>query len=85
MIDQSAIQGEKDTGYEASDGRGLFACSNCEYFADGHCHQKIMMAKSSEPKNKQGFVKVDPAGCCEYVERPKLVNVRAGARLARKR
>lgn len=67
-VDQSAIQGEAGTGYEGPD-KGPFACGNCEYFKDGSCGQKLMMARSKQPKTDDGRVKVDPKGCCEYIER----------------
>lgn len=69
-IEKSLIQGEPDTGYEGPEG-GPFACHNCEYFReDGSCGQKTMMAKSQQPRTRDGRVVVDPDGCCEYIERP---------------
>lgn len=68
-VDQSAIKGEAGTGYEAPAGKGLFACSNCNYFSAGLCSQPIMMRVSKLPRNGAGKVLVDSAGCCEYVER----------------
>jgi hypothetical protein len=68
-IEQSAVLGEPGTGYEDPEGKGPFACSNCEYFKDNSCGQKIMMAKSKRPKLPNGRVKVNAAGCCEYVHR----------------
>jgi broad specificity phosphatase PhoE len=71
QIDISAVKGESGTGYEDSNGQGPFACHNCEYFrtVDKSCGQKDMIEKSKQPKIA-GRVKVDPMGCCEYVERP---------------
>lgn len=68
-IDQAAVQGEPGTGYENPEGKGLFQCANCAYFQSGYCHQRTMMARSKQAKNAAGQVKVDPKGCCEYIER----------------
>lgn len=81
-IDQSAIKGEQFTGYEGPQ-KGPFACSNCEYFRDNSCGQKIMMAKSQRPKLPNGRVKVDPLGCCEYIDRLSKKGT-AGKRMMRK-
>jgi len=35
QIDSAKVKGEPGTGYEASDGKGPFACSNCNYFRPG--------------------------------------------------
>ena len=67
-IDASQVKGEANTGYEGP-GKGPFACSNCEFFKGGSCGQKTMMAESKLPRVDGGRVKVDPAGCCEYVDR----------------
>lgn len=67
QIDSTQVQGEPGTGYEGPE-KGPFECSNCEYF-NGTCGQKTMMARSRLPKTPEGRVKVDPKGCCEYVER----------------
>lgn len=69
QIDSSKVKGEPGTGYEAPDGRGPFQCSNCNYFRGGSCGQATMMERSKQPRVDGGRVKVDPAGCCEYVER----------------
>jgi len=34
-IDSAKVKGEPGTGYEPSDGKGPFACSNCKYFRPG--------------------------------------------------
>ena len=68
-IDSSHVKGEPGTGYEGPDGKGPFSCSNCEYFENGSCGQKTMMDVSTLPKVDGGRVKVDPNGCCEYVDR----------------
>lgn len=68
-IDASQVHGEKFTGYEAPGGKGPFECGNCEYFKAGTCGNKVMMARSSQPRAADGRVKVDAHGCCEYVER----------------
>lgn len=67
-VDQAAIQGEEGTGYEGPE-KGPFECSNCEYFKNDYCHNKLMMARSQRPKGKTGEVQVEPNGCCEYIER----------------
>lgn len=69
QIDSSKVKGEPGTGYEAEDGRGPFNCENCNYFADGACRQETMKKVSRQPRTADGLVKVDPKGCCEYVER----------------
>ena len=68
-IDQSKVKGEAGTGYEASDGKGPFECKNCHYSKDGYCTQEIMMELSENERNEKGWVKIDPHGCCEYVDR----------------
>ena len=70
QINQEAIKGEAGTGYEGPSG-GSFSCGNCEYFlaSNSSCGQKDMMEKSKRPKTSDGRVKVESAGCCEYVER----------------
>lgn len=67
-INQSQIKGEPGTGYEDSS-KGLFECANCEYSDNGYCKQSTMMKLSKLPKNDKGYVKIDPHGCCSYVER----------------
>ena len=70
MINEKAIKGEKNTGYEGPDG-GPFRCSNCEYFngtTDG-CRQEDMREHSKREHLPSGDVLVDPNGCCEYIER----------------
>ena len=68
-IEQSAVKGEAGTGFEKRGSKGPFECGNCEYFKDGHCGNKIMMARSKQPKDSAGHVEVDAGDCCEYVER----------------
>jgi hypothetical protein len=71
QIDAASVKGEPGTGYEPAGDLGEFECENCEYFraSDSSCGQKTMMKVSKQPKLKNGRVKVDPEGCCEYVER----------------
>lgn len=69
QIDSSKVHGEPGTGYEPPEGKGPFQCSNCHYFDGASCGQSTMMKVSRQPKVEGGRVKVDPAGCCEYVER----------------
>jgi hypothetical protein len=71
QIDSSKVKGEPGTGYEPPDGRGPFQCSNCHYFqkVDSSCGQVTMRKVSKLRRTADGFVMVDPAGCCEYVER----------------
>lgn len=69
MIDESAIQGEKDTGFEKRSDLGPFECGNCKYFAYLSCGEKNMMAHSKQPKLANGRIIVAPKDCCEYVER----------------
>lgn len=68
-VDQAEIKGERGTGYEDPAGKGPFECGNCNYFRNGSCGQKTMMAVSRQPKLPGGRIKVDFHGCCEYVER----------------
>jgi hypothetical protein len=70
-INQFAIKGQKGTGYEDPGTKGEFSCRNCEYFraSNSSCGQRDMKEKSTNPKTSDGRVKVDPLGCCEYVER----------------
>ena len=68
-INQFAIKGEAGTGFEERGNKGPFECGNCEYFKDGSCGQKDMMAKSKHPKTANGRIKVDADDCCEYIER----------------
>lgn len=69
-IDSSKVHGEPGTGYEGPQ-KGPFECGNCEYFrkADSSCGQETMMKVSKLARTKDGRVKVDEHGCCEYVER----------------
>jgi hypothetical protein len=72
LVDQSAIKGEKGTGYESRGTKGPFQCSNCEYFSGkggNTCGEKNMLKMSKQPKVNSGRVIVDPKGCCEYIER----------------
>jgi len=69
QIDSPSVKGELGTGYEDGEGKGPFSCQNCEYFRDDSCGQKDMMAKSKRPRTSGGRVVVEPAGCCDYVER----------------
>ena len=68
-IDSSKVKGEPGTGYEPSNGKGPFACHNCEFFRDGSCGQETMIKISKLPRTAGGRVQVDPLGCCEYVDR----------------
>lgn len=70
FIDASKVKGEKFTGYEPPANKGPFECGNCEYFRPGNstCGQETMVAKSQQPLI-DGRRKVEPGGCCEYVER----------------
>ena len=63
------VKGEPRTGYESSDSKGPFECANCEYSSDGTCRQPVMVKYSKQPRTKDGLVKIDPHGCCEYVDR----------------
>lgn len=85
MVDESAIRGEPNTGYENEKGLGEFECENCKFFHRspdpkyGGCWEKNMMKYSRQPRLKDGHVKVEAEGCCEYVVRvgnPDLVHSR---------
>jgi hypothetical protein len=71
QINSASVQGESGTGYEGPNDLGEFECENCKYFdeKDSSCGQKDMKKYSKQPRLKNGRVKVDPEGCCEYVER----------------
>lgn len=71
QIDVFAIRGEQGTGYEDGANLGEFECENCHYFdaKAGACNQETMKALSKQPRLSDGRVKVDPEGCCEYVDR----------------
>lgn len=68
-IMQSAVKGESGTGFEKRGDKGPFECGNCEYFKSGLCHNKLMMARSKQPKDNGGEVRVNAHDCCEYIER----------------
>ena len=68
-INQFAINGEKNTGFEKRLNKGPFECGNCEYFKDFSCGQEDMMKYSKQPKKENGRVEVDAKDCCEFVER----------------
>ena len=68
-INETSVKGEPGTGYE-SGAKGLFKCGNCSYYKAGSCGQKDMMEKSQRPKTKDGRIKVEEDGCCEFVDRP---------------
>lgn len=90
MVDQSAIRGEKNTGYENEAGLGEFECENCKFYHTtpgdkkyGACMEKNMMRYSQQPRLPDGHVKVEAEGCCEYVHRvgrPDKVQSRAELR-----
>lgn len=66
---KGVIHGEAGTGYE--NGKlGEFECENCHYYreSDSSCGQSTMVALSKQPKVGTR-VKVDPEGCCEFVDR----------------
>jgi hypothetical protein len=72
MLNEKAIHGEKNTGYEGPEG-GPFRCSNCEYFnasTDG-CSQEDMKKYSARERLPSGDVEVEAGGCCEYIDRKK--------------
>ena len=68
-IVQSEVKGEPGTGYESPDQKGRFECGNCHHYKNGFCSQKTMMKVSKRPKDKDGYVRVEELGCCEYVDR----------------
>lgn len=78
-IKQAEVQGEIGTGYEGPQ-KGLFQCSNCEYFRAGSCGQPTMMERSKLPKTENGRPIVSPEGCCEYIHR-KGKSFKAGKRI----
>jgi hypothetical protein len=69
FINVAGIKGEPYTGYENPEGKGPFACDNCHYWRNDGCSQKDMKRHSRQPKLRDGRVKVDPKGCCEFVDR----------------
>jgi hypothetical protein len=69
VLNQSAIKGEKGTGFEKRGSKGPFECGNCEYFADNSCGQRDMKRLSKQPRTPDGRVQVSSDDCCEYIER----------------
>jgi len=74
VINEKAIHGEKNTGFEKAGRLGEFECGNCHYYralgsAHGSCGQKDMMEYSQEPKMADGRILVGAEDCCEYVQR----------------
>lgn len=69
MINQSAVHGEKGTGYAGPES-GPFRCSNCEYFnrMTSGCSNAEMKELSTRKKLPSGDVEVDAGGCCIYFE-----------------
>lgn len=70
-INSRSVKGEPGTGYEDPGDMGEFECENCEYFrdTDDSCGQKDMRRVSKRPRTRDGRVKVDPHGCCDYLHR----------------
>lgn len=62
--------GEDVTGFEKYAGRGPFKCGNCVHMKGNYCEHPVMMKDSHQPKNDEGYVKVDSGDCCRYVKRP---------------
>jgi hypothetical protein len=68
-INEEAVHGETDTGYQDPKA-GPFRCSNCKYFnasTDG-CSGKSMKKLSQRKKLPSGDVLVDANGHCVYFE-----------------
>lgn len=70
MIDESAIKGEHDTGFERRGSKGPFECGNCHYYRNGGCYEKNMVKYSNQPKLADGGRGVRSEDCCEYIDRP---------------
>ena len=68
-INSSNVKGEPWTGFEKAGDKGDFECGNCRWYADDSCGQADMMKHSSQPRLKNGRVKVADEDCCEYVDR----------------
>lgn len=49
--------------------RGPFNCGNCVHMSNGACEHPVMRADSDQPRNDQGYPKVDHGDCCKYVRR----------------
>lgn len=69
QINSAHVKGEPGTGFEKREDLGDFVCGNCEYYKNDSCGQADMMARSKEPRTKDGRVQVEDRDCCEYVDR----------------
>lgn len=71
MIDEKAIKGEKNTGFEKRGRLGPFECGNCSYFDErtSSCGEENMMKYSQQPKLRNGRILLAAEDCCEYVDR----------------
>jgi hypothetical protein len=71
QINDSAVQGEKGTGFQKGNG-APFRCSNCEYFRKPDaCVGENMKKLSDQPRHPDGSVVVSPDDFCVYIERKK--------------
>lgn len=82
MIDESAIQGERGTGFERAGTKGPFECGNCRYFIGGPggpgCGQADMKRHSRQPRLPDGRVQVDGDDCCEFAVQDRAGETRNG-------
>jgi hypothetical protein len=71
QLNPKHIKGEPGTGFEKAGDLGEFECGNCRFFdpKSPGCRQPDMMAKSKQPRLKDGRVQVEHEDCCEYVDR----------------
>lgn len=69
QINSAHVRGEPGTGFEKAGDKGEFECGNCRYFNGDSCGQSDMIARSRQPRLKNGRVRVAEEDCCEYVDR----------------
>lgn len=65
----NAPTGEAGTEFEKAGSLGPFECGNCAHMRGGACFHPVMMAKSKQPKNGNGSVKIGERDCCQFVRR----------------
>jgi hypothetical protein len=78
MVNEHAIKGEKNTGFEKAGTLGEFECGNCKYYHSvlrpgyGGCSQTDMLIYSRERSievSGKRMILVGFEDCCEYVDR----------------
>lgn len=62
--------GEPKTDFEKGDDKGPFQCGNCVHMKGPVCVHPVMVEYSKQPRDKDGYPKVDHDDCCQFVRRP---------------